>query len=200
MSSLDVALPGTVDTTSLKPRLHAYHNRVNGNPIGPASWVLLNFRMPRVPSSPRVAVWRRLQSLGVAQLGDGLVALPADARTKEHLEWIAADIQANSGTAAVWIGQPTNSSQERQIIAVMQDERRKEYLTLAADAADAADAATLGDAARARVAKRLQQQLRKISRRDYFPPAERDAARGAVKALLQAEPTPAAAVTRGARQ
>ena len=159
--------------------------------------MLLNFRMPRVPSSPRVAVWRRLQSLGVAQLSDGLVALPADARTKEHLEWIAADVQANSGTATIWIGQPTNRSQEREIVAAMQDERRKEYLTLAADAANVA---TLGGAARARAAKRLQQQLRKISRRDYFPPAERDSARVAIKALLQAEPATAAAASREAHR
>ncbi|MCA4133087.1 Chromate resistance protein ChrB [Arthrobacter sp. M4] len=147
------------------------------------SWVLLNYRMPRVPSSPRVAVWRRLQSLGVAQLGDGLVALPADARTKEHLEWIAAEVEANAGTATVWVGKPSSPSQERQIVAAMQDERRKEYLALTQDARDAT---ALGDAARARTARRLQQQHRKISRRDYFPPAERDIARAAIKAILRA--------------
>ncbi|MDP9888601.1 Chromate resistance protein ChrB [Pseudarthrobacter enclensis] len=146
------------------------------------SWVLLNYRMPRTPSSPRVAVWRRLQSLGVAQLGDGLVALPADARTKEHLEWIAAEVEANSGTATVWVGRPSSPAGERRIVAAMQDERRKEYLALAKDAGDAA---ALPDAARARAAKRLQQQHRKIGRRDYFPPAERETARAAVKSILQ---------------
>lgn len=149
--------------------------------LTPGSWVLLNYRMPSQPSSPRVAVWRRLQSLGVAQLGDGLVALPADARTKEHLEWAAAEIQVNAGTATVWIGRPASTGGERQIIAAMQDERRKEYLALARDAGDAL---ALTDAARARAAKRLQQQHRRISRRDYFPPAERDIARAAIKALL----------------
>ena len=38
-------------------------------------WVLLAYRLPRVPSTPRSAVWRKLKRLGVAQLGDGLVAL-----------------------------------------------------------------------------------------------------------------------------
>jgi hypothetical protein len=44
-------------------------------------WVLLAYRLPREPSNPRVGVWRKLERLGVARLGDGLVALPADART-----------------------------------------------------------------------------------------------------------------------
>lgn len=161
---------------------------MNDRSLAPWSWVLLNYRMPRVPSSPRVAVWRRLQSLGVAQLGDGLVALPADARTKEHLEWIAAEIEANAGTATVWIARPASPSRERQIVAAMQAERREEYLALAQDASEAA---ALGDTARARVAKRLQQQHRKVSRRDYFPPAERDTACAAIKALLRAEPVAA---------
>src|SRR5215210_1117522 len=55
-------------------------------------WVLLSYRIPREPSTPRIAVWRRLKRLGVAQIGDGLVALPADARTQEQLEWLAEEI------------------------------------------------------------------------------------------------------------
>jgi membrane AbrB-like protein len=54
---------------------------------GPGEWVLLSYRMPREPSTPRIAVWRKLKRLGIAQLSDGLVALPADARTREQLEW-----------------------------------------------------------------------------------------------------------------
>ena len=54
-------------------------------------WTLLAYRVPREPSTPRIAVWRRLKKLGVAQIGDGLVAIPADARTTEALEWVADD-------------------------------------------------------------------------------------------------------------
>lgn len=38
---------------------------------------------------PRRSVWRRLKRLGVAQLADGVVALPADARTREQPERVA---------------------------------------------------------------------------------------------------------------
>ncbi|MGH8894932.1 MAG: Chromate resistance protein ChrB, partial [Actinomycetes bacterium] len=66
-------------------------------------WVLLTYRLPREPSTPRIAVWRRLRRLGVAQLADGVVALPADARTREQLEWVAGQVQDAHGTAAVWV-------------------------------------------------------------------------------------------------
>lgn len=149
-------------------------------------WVLLNYRMPRVPSSPRVAVWRRLQALGVAQLSDGLVALPADARTREHLEWLAAEITGNSGTATVWIGRPATPASEQTIVAAMRKERRTEYLDLirAAVAAQGLD-----DAERVRTARRLQQQRRKITRRDYFPPDERAISGELIQALLSADST-----------
>ena len=47
----------------------------------PGWWVLLSYRMPREPSTPRIAVWRRLRQLGAAQLGDGLVALVSNGLT-----------------------------------------------------------------------------------------------------------------------
>jgi DNA-binding transcriptional regulator PaaX len=56
---------------------------------GPGEWVLLTYRLPRDPSTPRSAVRRKLRALGVAQLADGLVALPADARTREQIDWVA---------------------------------------------------------------------------------------------------------------
>ena len=42
--------------------------------VDPAGrWVLLSYRIPREPSQPQIAVWRKLERLGVARLGDGLV-------------------------------------------------------------------------------------------------------------------------------
>ena len=63
--------------------------------------MLLAYRLPREPSTPRIAVWRRLRRLGVAQLLDGLVALPLDARTKEQLEWVAEQV-ADAGHCAAF--------------------------------------------------------------------------------------------------
>ena len=43
------------------------------------TWVLLGYRLPREPSTPRITVWRKLKRLGVVQLSDGMVALPTHA-------------------------------------------------------------------------------------------------------------------------
>lgn len=78
-------------------------------------WVLLSYRMPQTPSTRRIAVWRRLKRLGVAQLGDGLVALPEDPRTQEQLEWVAADVEAADGTAFLWRAELVASGDEQRV-------------------------------------------------------------------------------------
>jgi hypothetical protein len=143
-------------------------------------WVLLAYRLPREPSNPRVRVWRKLERLGVARLGDGLVALPADARTREQLDWLAEEIHEGGGVATMWLATPASAAQERTIAEAMRAARAAEYQAVIAKAR----AAAAGDAAeRTRVLRRLRGELRRIARRDFFPPAEREVARAAVAAL-----------------
>lgn len=148
----------------------------------PAMWVLLSYRVPREPSAPRIAIWRKLKRLGVAQLGDGLVALPADARTREQLEWVAGDVTDAGGTAGVWLAQPTSLAQERQLAEAMAAARATEYKAVRDEALAAGD---LPAATRAGTVRRLRAELRRITRRDYFRPPERDQARAAVEALAR---------------
>ena len=143
-------------------------------------WALLAYRLPREPSNARVGVWRKLERLGVARLGDGLVALPADARTREQLDWLAEEIGEAGGAATVWLATPASAAQERAIAEAMRAARAAEYRTVTDRARDAAGA---GAAERRRALRRLRGELRRIARRDFFPPAERDAARAAVAAL-----------------
>lgn len=143
-------------------------------------WVLLSYRLPREPSTPRIAVWRRLKRLGVAQLGDGLVALPADARTREQLDWLAEEIGELGGTAGVWLAVPGTARQERELAAGMAAARAAEYDVVLAEARDAA---MVDAAGRARAVRRLRAELRRIGGRDYFPPPQRDTARTAVADL-----------------
>ncbi len=147
---------------------------------GTGGWVLLCYRLPREPSTPRITVWRKLRRLGVAQLSDGLVALPADAGTREQLEWIADEITEAGGAASIWLAQPASADQERDLARRMATARAGEY---AAVTAEASTATTAGQRDRRRAADRLRAELRRIGRRDYFPPSERDAAHAAVRAL-----------------
>jgi hypothetical protein len=165
---------------------------------GPGEWVLLSYRLPREPSTPRIAVWRKLKRLGVAQISDGLVALPADARTREQLEWVAEEVTDAGGAAAIWLARPATRAQEDQLAQAMAAARAAEYQALIA-AAGAAAAAAADPAARASAVRRLRNEFRGIQRRDYFPPADQDLAQAALQTLATAEEAGAQPVPRTGR-
>jgi hypothetical protein len=143
-------------------------------------WVLLAYRLPREPSTPRSTIWRKLKRLGVAQLGDGLVALPADARTREALEWIAEEVLEHHGEATVWLGRPADAAARAAIRERMTNAVAAEYdaVTTEVTASHDSDAAT-----RRRVAARLRRELHRIQARDFFQPPQHAAAVRAVDDL-----------------
>ena len=143
-------------------------------------WVLLAFRLPREPSTPRIAVWRRLKRLGAAPIGDGVVALPLDRRNREQLEWLAQEVLEAGGEASIWLGELATAEQERQLVARMRDAVAAEYLELIVEA-EAVRSQPPGR--RRRSLARLRRQLRRVRERDYFPPPERDLAQQALDAL-----------------
>jgi hypothetical protein len=144
----------------------------------PSQWVLLAYRLPREPSTPRIAVWRRLRKLGALQLSDGLVTLPLDNRTREQLEWLADEIDEADGETTLWIAQPATRAQERALVERMTATVTAEYETVIA--------AARSDSAGRRTAARLRRTLRAIRARDYFPPPVAETARQAVEELAAA--------------
>jgi ChrB-like protein len=142
--------------------------------------VLFAYRLPREPSSPRIALWRKLKRLGAAQVLDGLVALPLDSRTREQLEWLADEVVDAGGEATIWLGQLASRNQERALAAAMAAEVAADYRRVIVEADAAADQ-SLGQ--RKRSLGRLRRELRRIRARDYFPPPEREHALAAVETL-----------------
>jgi hypothetical protein len=145
------------------------------------SWVLLAYRLPREPSTPRSALWRKLRRLGVAQVLDGLAALPLDARNREQLEWLADEIVEAGGEATIWVGELGSAGQERELAARMADAIAAEYRALIEQAAVARRQAA---GQRRRTAARLRRESRRIRARDYFPPPERDLAQSVLDELV----------------
>jgi len=128
-------------------------------------WVLLAYRLPREPSTPRITLWRHLRRL--------------DARTREQLEWLAEEVVENHGEATIWLAEPGSTAHERSLARQMVDAVRAEYDAVIAEA----DAALETAAARRRTLARLRRELRRIASRDYFPTDRAKRARAAVEAL-----------------
>ncbi|MGQ0805287.1 MAG: Chromate resistance protein ChrB [Actinomycetota bacterium] len=143
-------------------------------------WVLLAYRLPREPSTPRIAVWRKLRRLGAVQLLDGLVGLPHDARTQEQLEWLAEEVAEAGGEAGIWLAQPATAAQERALAERMQAGVADDYRVIIEEAEGMRD-----PAATHRTLGRLRRALRRVRTRDYFPPAEAERARRAVDELAE---------------
>jgi hypothetical protein len=116
----------------------------------------------------------------VAQVVDGLVALPLDARTKEALEWIGDEIVEAGGEATLWTARLGSVRQERDLARRMASAVATEYQAILDAVEDVRDAAS---PRRRRTVARLRRELRRIGQRDYFPPPERDRARAAVDAV-----------------
>ena len=144
-------------------------------------WVLLQHRLPREPSAPRIALWRAIRRLGALLLADGLVALPASARTIEHFEWLAAGIEEQGGTASVWVASPTSVTTTARLIEQARAATDDEYRAVMRDAV----AGDLTPAERHRLVRRLRAELRRIGSRDYFGAATGRAARARVEELAR---------------
>lgn len=143
-------------------------------------WVMLVYRLPRTPSTPRINLWRKLRRLGVAQVVDGVVALPLDSRNREQLEWLADEVVEAGGDATIWVSQTATAAQERALAAEMAGRVAEEYRAITAAAQGALGG---GEVQRRRTLARLRRELRRVGSRDHFPPPERDGARAAVERL-----------------
>ncbi len=155
-----------------------YDRRVQGS-----QWVMLVYRLPRTPSTPRITLWRKLRRLGVAQIVDGVVALPAGPDTRERLEWLAEDVVGAGGEATIWLSNPATAAEHRALAKAMTERVDAEYRALAAEARAAHQRTPVE---RRRTLARLRRELRRVDARRYFPTGEADAAREAVEALARA--------------
>ena len=149
------------------------------------AWVMLVYRLPREPSTPRIALWRRLRQLGAVRLVDGVAMLPQTARTEEQLRWLAAGIVGAGGEASVWLSRATTPAPTALLLERMGEERAAEYDALVAEA-EAASGTT--GAARARASSRLRGELERVRQRDFVAPPARERAVQAIEALAAERP------------
>src|SRR5215831_5264266 len=110
-------------------------------PPAQVSWALLVFTLPREPSAPRVAAWRKLKKLGAILLHDAVWVLPAQPALLEHFRWLAAEIRESSGEALVWVAEQGLPGQDDVLVAQFRAQAETDYQAILA----ALDASTSGE-------------------------------------------------------
>jgi hypothetical protein len=90
------------------------------------TWLLLIYKVPNEPSARRVYVWRKLKGMGALLIQDSAWVLPANAQTREKMQWLATEIkEMEGGTAMLW---------EAQVVFTGQDTNLIEQFTVQVDA------------------------------------------------------------------
>src|ERR1700756_1598978 len=69
--------------------------------MGTYRWLLLTYKAPAEPASKRVALWRRLKSLGAVYLQNGVCVLPKTDDHARRLKMLANDIAEMGGEAVI---------------------------------------------------------------------------------------------------
>jgi hypothetical protein len=100
------------------------------------NWVVFSYSLPSAPrSSPRVAVWRRLRTLGAASPKDGVHVLPARDECVEAFQWLGQEVEQAKGSALVMRVERFEGLSDPQVIDLFQRARKQDYGELDTQAA-----------------------------------------------------------------
>lgn len=91
------------------------------------SWLLLTYKVPAEPAKGRVAVWRKIKSMGAVYLQNGVCLLP---RTDDHLrrlKMLENDIAELAGESVLLETVGLDRAQEDKVIARFKADRDAEY-------------------------------------------------------------------------
>jgi hypothetical protein len=155
-------------------------------------WLILIYRLPREPSRPRVAAWRKLKTLGVIYLQDGVAALPEDAVTREQLQWLQLNIREAGGEATLWEARPDTLAEEKRLVEAFRSAREDAYQAITEAAGRIRRKAEMGTPLRGggdallKELGKLEKEFRTERRRDYFRSPLRKEAYAALKAARRA--------------
>jgi CRISPR/Cas system-associated endoribonuclease Cas2 len=104
--------------------------------VSAESWLLLTYKVPPEPAKGRVALWRRLKTLGAVYLQNGVCMLP---KTDEHLrrlKMLQNDVASMGGDSVLLETVALDRSQQEKVVARFKADRNEEYQEFIAKCAD----------------------------------------------------------------
>ncbi|MBE7419509.1 MAG: chromate resistance protein [Ideonella sp.] len=133
-----------------------------------AAWLLLVVTLPTQGATARMRIWRALKARGCAALRDGAYLLPAGADRDEALQRLAAECEAEGGSAWVMAVQPRSEDEALAFQSLF--DRAEDYAALAKSWQQAnRTLASLALPELARLQRRLQREYEALRTIDFFP-------------------------------
>ena len=163
--------------------------------VRPRSWLLVT-ASAGAADSLRVAVWRKLRSLGALYLQQSVCVLPARPEVEREIRRLVDRVRANGGTARMLRISFDDRAEEARLVAELQAARDDEYGEVL-DRVPAflselrsereRDRATYEEVEESEAdLDRFRAWLAKIDRRDYFGAPRRGQAHAAVERCAEA--------------
>jgi uncharacterized protein YdbL (DUF1318 family) len=159
-------------------------------------FLLISISSAGGPASLRMAVWRKLRSLGAVYLQQSVCLLPARAPVERQIRRLLARVRADGGTGQLFTIDIPDPGEYAAMVARFNTARDSEYAEVVertpAMLEEIATETARGRASYAEVEEseadlqRFRTWLQKINERDYFQAAGRAAAEAAVERCADA--------------
>jgi hypothetical protein len=157
---------------------------------GSQSWLLIIASAAGARSSLRVAIWRKLRSLGALYLQQSVCLLPERPKIVREIDHLVDRVRAEGGSARVLSIRINDRAEEAEIIAALSAARDEEYDEVLERLPSFLEEISM-ERARGRATyeeveeseadlQRFRAWLEKIDRRDYFHAPRRDEAHAGV--------------------
>jgi hypothetical protein len=91
------------------------------------AWLLLTYKVPPEPAAKRVALWRRLKSMGAVYLQNGVCLLPRTDDYMRRLKMLENDIAEMGGDAIILEAVALDRAQEDKVVARFKADRDDAY-------------------------------------------------------------------------
>jgi len=91
------------------------------------SWLLLTYKVPPEPAARRIALWRRLKSMGAVYLQNGVCLLPKTDEHHRRLKMLDKDITEMGGEAVILETIGLDPAQRDKVIARFNFDRDDQY-------------------------------------------------------------------------
>lgn len=92
-----------------------------------SAWLLLTYKVPPEPATKRIAMWRKLKSMGAVYLQNGVCMLPKTDDHVRRLKMVENDIGEMGGEAVILETVALDKSQEGKVVARFRADRDEEY-------------------------------------------------------------------------